>query len=80
MTKLSHNLKYDVALFWYAFGEVYGPGKRAYPNMHFTAGTDHRGKSTPCGDTSKQELGIKFTHLILNGHKQCGFDSLHAPA
>jgi hypothetical protein len=78
MAELAHNLEYDVSLDWHAFGKVYAPGKRTYMNVHFTARPEYRGKPAPCCNTGEKELGIKFTHLILNWHKQCRFDWIHA--
>jgi hypothetical protein len=80
MAKLAHNLEYNIAVDWHAFSEVYGPGKVSYMNMHFASGSDQRGKPAPCGNTGEQELGIKFSHLILNWHEQCGFGWIHALA
>jgi hypothetical protein len=73
MAKLADNLEYDVSVDWQALGKVYAPGKRGYVNMHFAAGANHRGKPTLCSNAGEQELGIKFTHLILNRHKQRRF-------
>jgi hypothetical protein len=73
MAKLAHNLEYNVSMDWQALGKVYAPGKGGYMNMHFAAGAYHRGKPTLCSNAGEQELGIKFAHLILNRHKQCGF-------
>jgi hypothetical protein len=42
MAELAHNLEYNVAMYWDAFGKVDGSGKGSYLYMHFTAGSDYR--------------------------------------
>jgi hypothetical protein len=77
VAKLAHNLEYNIAVDWHAFGEVDGPRKSRYLDMHFAAGPDYRGKPSLCGNAGKQELGIEFAHLILNWHEQSSFAWLH---
>jgi hypothetical protein len=80
MAKLAHNPEYDIAMDGQAFGEIEGPGKSSYLNVHFATGPDHRGKPSHCGNAGKQELGIEFAHLILNWHEQCSFAWFHTLA
>ena len=77
MAELAHNVEYDVAVYWDAFGQVDGSGKSCYLNMHFTTWSDYRGEAASRCDTGEQELRIKFPHLILHRHQQCSFGIIH---
>jgi hypothetical protein len=80
MAKFAHNLEYNVAMYWYAFSKIDGSGEGSYVDMHFPARPNHRREAPSRCDASEEELGIKFTHLILNRYEQCNSSCIHGVA